>query len=55
MEDGKKKSRIVLTITISADAAKGLDLKDLESAFDDVGKQRKDATTVDRKVEVIVM
>ncbi|ORY62276.1 Ppx/GppA phosphatase [Pseudomassariella vexata] len=55
LTDGKKRPRIELTISLSADAAKGLDVEDLASTFQSVGKYKKDATTVDRKVEVAVV
>lgn len=55
MVDGKKKPRIELTISISADAAKGLHTGDLGGVFEGLGKQKKDPTTVGRKVQATVV
>ncbi|KAH6657483.1 Ppx/GppA phosphatase family-domain-containing protein [Truncatella angustata] len=55
MVEGKKKSHIELTISISADAAKGIDLHDIGAVFEGVGKHKKDPFTVARRVEPIVV
>ncbi|KAK6072535.1 retrograde regulation protein 2 [Seiridium cupressi] len=52
--DGKKKSHVELKISVSATAAKGLDLQSIADVFGGVGKQKKDPTTVDRKVESVI-
>lgn len=53
--NGKKKSHIELDIRISADAAKGLDPQDIADALGGVGKDKKDSTTVGRKVIATVV
>ncbi|KAK8089102.1 hypothetical protein PG997_004063 [Apiospora hydei] len=50
---GKKKDRIELTILVSANASRGIDLASLQSLFKNIGKQKKNPYTVNRKVEPI--
>ncbi|KAK7951470.1 uncharacterized protein PG986_007198 [Apiospora aurea] len=50
---GKKKDRIELTILVSANATRGIDLASLQSLFKNIGKQKKNPYTVNRKVEPI--
>ncbi|KAK8056299.1 hypothetical protein PG993_001526 [Apiospora rasikravindrae] len=50
---GKKKDRIELTILVSANASHGIDLASLQSLFKNMGKQKKNPYTVNRKVEPI--
>jgi hypothetical protein len=54
MAQGKNKPRVELTITISADTAKGLKPEDIESVFEGLGKQKNDPDTVNRKVQAVV-
>jgi hypothetical protein len=53
--DGKKKPRIELTISVSAGVARGLDIRDIESSFEKLGKQKKNPITIGRKVAATVV
>ncbi|KAK8049534.1 hypothetical protein PG994_011264 [Apiospora phragmitis] len=50
---GKKKDRIELTILVSANASRGIELASLQSLFKNIGKQKKNPYTVNRKVEPV--
>ncbi|KAK6841918.1 hypothetical protein PG987_002778 [Apiospora arundinis] len=52
---GKKKDRIELTILVSANASRGIELASLKSLFKNIGKQKKNPYTVNRKVEPIIV
>ncbi|KAK8138641.1 Ppx/GppA phosphatase [Apiospora sp. TS-2023a] len=52
---GKKKDRIELTILVSPNACRGIELASLQSLFKNIGKQKKNAYTVIRKVEPIIV
>ncbi|KAK8125076.1 retrograde regulation protein [Apiospora kogelbergensis] len=52
---GKKKDRIELTILVSANASRGIEFASLQSLFKNIGKQKKNPYTVNRKVEPVIV